>query len=137
MERKSINDLIGSLKSGRLYNQAEAMCIHYAVPILLIEFDPGKSFSFSMIRDDAVASAGTSQKLVLLLIHFPKLRIIWSPNPSFTVEIFETLKVYDYTVKKQNKQDEPDMEAALGAGVESSAFKDTNFNITPIVSWYS
>lgn len=94
MERKSINDLVGSLKSGRLYNQAEAMCIHYAIPILLIEFDPGKSFSFSTIRDDAISSVGTSQKLVLLLIHFPKLRIIWSPTPSFTVEIFEALKVF-------------------------------------------
>jgi DNA excision repair protein ERCC-4 len=123
VERKSINDLVGSLKSGRLYNQAEAMCIHYAIPILLIEFDPGKSFSFSMIRDDAVASVGTSQKLVLLLIHFPKLRIIWSPTPSFTVQVFEALK---------NKQDEPCMDTAMAAGVESTAFKDTNFNITPI-----
>lgn len=123
VERKSINDLIGSLKSGRLYNQAEAMCIHYAIPILLIEFDPRKSFSFSMIRDDAVSSVGTSQKLVLLLIHFPKLRIVWSPTPSFTVEVFEALK---------SKQDEPCMETAMAAGIESTAFKDTNFNITPI-----
>ena len=94
VERKSINDLIGSLKSGRLYNQTEAMCIHYAIPILLIEFDPGKSFSFSMIRDDTISNVGTSQKLVLLLIHFPKLRIVWSPTPNFTVDIFEALKVF-------------------------------------------
>lgn len=44
VERKSLSDLIGSLNSGRLYNQAQAMTRYYKKPILLIEFDQNKSF---------------------------------------------------------------------------------------------
>jgi len=39
VERKSISDLIGSLNSGRLYKQAEAMTRHYKKPVLLIEHE--------------------------------------------------------------------------------------------------
>ena len=48
VERKSISDLIGSFKSGRLYTQAENMCLHYKTPILLIEFDQNKAFSLQV-----------------------------------------------------------------------------------------
>lgn len=44
VERKSLSDLIGSLNSGRLYNQAQAMTRYYKRPILLIEFDQNKPF---------------------------------------------------------------------------------------------
>lgn len=37
LERKSLSDLVGSLLSGRLYNQAKAMSRCYKVPALLIE----------------------------------------------------------------------------------------------------
>lgn len=39
VERKSISDLVGSLNSGRLYKQAEAMTRHYKKPVLLIEHE--------------------------------------------------------------------------------------------------
>jgi len=48
IERKSISDLIGSLLSGRLYNQAVSMTRHYAKPMLLIEFDQNKPFCFQV-----------------------------------------------------------------------------------------
>lgn len=54
VERKSVRDLITSLKNGRLYNQAETMLQYYKNPLLLIEFDQNKSFTF-----DAFASATT------------------------------------------------------------------------------
>jgi DNA excision repair protein ERCC-4 len=54
VERKSVRDLISSLKNGRLYNQAETMLQHYKTPMLLIEFDQNKSFTF-----DAFTSAST------------------------------------------------------------------------------
>ncbi|RMJ22387.1 hypothetical protein PHISP_06751 [Aspergillus sp. HF37] len=54
VERKSVRDLITSLRNGRLYNQAETMLQHYKNPLLLIEFDQNKSFTF-----DAFASATT------------------------------------------------------------------------------
>lgn len=52
VERKSVRDLITSLRNGRLYNQAETMLQHYKNPLLLIEFDQNKSFTF-----DAFSSA--------------------------------------------------------------------------------
>ncbi|KAL4993799.1 hypothetical protein BDV10DRAFT_189633 [Aspergillus recurvatus] len=54
VERKSVRDLISSLRNGRLYNQAETMTQHYKSPLLLIEFDENKSFTF-----DAFTSATT------------------------------------------------------------------------------
>ena len=55
VERKSISDLIGSLNSGRLYNQATSMTRFYTKPMLLIEFDSNKPFSlqgkYYMSRD--------------------------------------------------------------------------------------
>merc|ERR1719335_396091 len=40
IERKAIPDLIQSLASGRLYQQAQNLCLRYSNPSLLIEFDP-------------------------------------------------------------------------------------------------
>lgn len=114
VERKSIADLIGSFKSGRLYNQCQAMSAHYKYPILLIEFEKSRSFtlqSSSSIFERSSskmnkgggggggAGAGTApnmdlqSKLTLLTLHFPKLGIIWSQSPQATAEIFEDLKV--------------------------------------------
>lgn len=44
VERKSIPDLIGSLSSGRLFTQLDAMCRAYPKPVLLIEFDRDRPF---------------------------------------------------------------------------------------------
>lgn len=113
VERKSISDLFGSFASGRLYNQAEAMSKHYKCPILLIEFDPSKSFCLQSgseiggdIRTDAVCS-----KMSLLSLHFPKLRILWSRSPHETVKIFRALKV---------NHDEPDIDKAVEIGSNES-----------------
>lgn len=45
-----------------------------------------------MISDDA-NSFDIQQKLLLLTLHFPKLKIIWSPSPYATAQLFEELKV--------------------------------------------
>ena len=113
VERKSISDLFGSFASGRLYTQAEAMSKHYKCPILLIEFDPGKSFCLQSgseigadIRTDAVCS-----KMSLLSLHFPKLRILWSRSPHETLKMFKALKV---------NHDEPDISKAIEIGSNES-----------------
>lgn len=94
VERKSISDLIQSLQSGRLFNQAAMMIRHFKRSILLIEFDGNKSFHFkgrywgvSAGKQDIV------DKLILLTIHHPNLRIVWSPSTHFTAELFEYLKI--------------------------------------------
>lgn len=94
VERKSISDLIGSLNSGRLYTQCTQMCRNYSRPILLIEFDQNKPFNLQghfVVATD-ISGAEIQQKLQLLTIHFPRLKLVWSPSPYATAELFYELK---------------------------------------------
>ena len=63
----------------------------YTKPMLLIEFDANKPFAlqgkYYLSRD--VASSDLTTRLQLLTMHFPKLRILWSPSPHATAELFE------------------------------------------------
>lgn len=123
VERKSVPDLIGSFKDGRLYSQCEAMFAHYKNPMLLIEFDQEKSsFTLEPFADlsGSAASLGVAQagagdlqgKIVLLTLAFPRLRVIWSSSPYETAEIFERLK---------KLEEEPDPVAAVRAGLDGDA----------------
>lgn len=110
VERKSIQDLFGSFASGRLYHQVEMMVRYYRNPVLLIEFSQDKSFSFqsaSEIGDD-VTPNNIISKLSLLVLHFPRLRIVWSRSLHATAEIFASLKT---------NQDEPDEAKAMRVGI--------------------
>ena len=94
IERKSINDLIGSLKSGRLFQQAQAMCRSYRYPVLLIEFEESKGFSlqnYSQVTDQVI-TASLQTQLTLITLQFPKLRMIWSESEYVTSDIFHELK---------------------------------------------
>ena len=67
-------DLIGSLQSGRLYNQAEAMCKHYKMPVLLIEFEREKAFALQSLGDMGgdISLTSLQSRLCLLIIAFPR-----------------------------------------------------------------
>jgi DNA excision repair protein ERCC-4 len=113
VERKSISDLFGSFSSGRLHTQAEAMSKHYKVPCLLIEFDPMKTFSLQNVNEigpdirlDSICS-----KMSLLIMHFPKLRLLWSKSPHETLRIFKSLKA---------NHEEVDVEKAVAIGSNES-----------------
>lgn len=124
VERKAIPDLIQSLGSGRLYNQADAMTRHYKRPALLIECEEGRPFSLinaSELGPDISPNAVTS-KLSLLLLHFPKLRIFWSRSPSHTVAIFTALK---------HGHSEPDVTVAASVGLPSAPGAEQAFNMAP------
>lgn len=112
VERKSIADLFQSFASGRLYNQVETMARYYKIPVLLIEFSQDKSFSFQSANEigDDVSPTNIISKLSLLVLHFPRLRIIWSRSLHATAEIFMSLKT---------NQDEPDEKKATRVGVPS------------------
>lgn len=109
VERKSVPDLIGSLNSGRLYLQAEGLCRQYSQPLLLIEFDERRPFNLlpGEVRPD-ISISDTGSKLCLLLLHFPRLRLIWSSSLAQTAEIFRELK-----------RDQPDPTVSVG-GEEST-----------------
>ncbi|KAF1989097.1 DNA repair endonuclease XPF [Aulographum hederae CBS 113979] len=116
IERKSVRDLISSFNNGRLYTQVESMFLHYKSPMLLIEFDQGKSFTLEPFSDltlgagsSALQAPDLQSKIVMLTLAFPKLRIIWSSSPYQTAEIFEELK---------KKQEEPDPIRAVQIGLE-------------------
>ncbi|KAI9101201.1 hypothetical protein DFS34DRAFT_578158 [Phlyctochytrium arcticum] len=124
VERKSVSDLISSLKSGRLYTQCDAMSLHYKIPVLLIEFDKDKAFSLHSDRDlkGEIDSKDVGSRLTLLCLHFPKLRLVWSSSAGATAEIVEDLK---------KNQEEPNMEDAMAVGVDNVESIDSSFNITP------
>lgn len=141
VERKSITDLVESFKSGRLYQQCEQMLRHYECPTLLIEFDEGKSFSLEPFSDtrpgqkinplnptaNQYLQKKIQSKIILLLISFPRLKIIWSSSPFETAQIFLELKA---------NQEEPDVSSALDKGVTSSVVTEDGgppvFNDDPI-----
>lgn len=117
VERKSISDLIGSLNNGRLYSQCISMSRYYKRPVLLIEFDPTKPFSL-MSRGafyQEISGNDVSSKLTLLTLHFPRLRILWSPSPHATAELFEELK--------QNKP-QPDATTAMAVTADSETLPE-------------
>uniref|UniRef100_A0A1B0ATA9 DNA repair endonuclease XPF n=1 Tax=Glossina palpalis gambiensis TaxID=67801 RepID=A0A1B0ATA9_9MUSC len=124
VERKSISDLIGSLNSGRLYNQCIQMQRYYAKPILLIEFDQNKPFhlqgKYMLSQNTTSTNVDIVQKLQLLTLHFPKLRLIWSPSPYATAQLFEELKL---------GKPEPDAKQASTLGIdEIGSYDDLKFN---------
>ncbi|XP_037298166.1 DNA repair endonuclease XPF isoform X2 [Manduca sexta] len=114
VERKSISDLIGSLNSGRLYTQCTQMCRNYSRPILLIEFDQNKPFNLQghFVVSSDISGADIQQKLQLLTIHFPRLKLVWSPSPYATAELF-------YELKQGRKN--PDVAEALALSGENTA----------------
>ncbi|XP_063988411.1 DNA repair endonuclease XPF-like isoform X1 [Diachasmimorpha longicaudata] len=126
VERKSISDLIMSLNSGRLYHQAVSMSRYYAKPMLLIEFDQNKSFclegNYYMTKD--VQSVEITAKLQLLTLYFPKLKLVWSPNPPATAQLFQELK---------EGRAQPDAQIARQIGaeadVEEKNYMRERFNI--------
>ncbi|KAL1523711.1 hypothetical protein AB1Y20_018641 [Prymnesium parvum] len=124
VERKSVSDLTQSLASGRLFNQAEAMLRYYKKPALLIEFEEGKPFSLTNPSDvtSDISPLALTSKLSLLLLHFPKLRLLWSRSPQHTVAIFQALKL---------NQPEPDLAAAAAVGAANSQGAEQLFNMTP------
>lgn len=112
VERKSISDLIGSLNSGRLYNQCQQMTRFYSKPILLIEFDQNKPFHlqgrYMLSRDSESNNTEIMQKLQLLTIHFPKMRLVWSPSPYATAQLFEE-------IKQTKEQPDPNVAVQIGS----------------------
>ncbi len=125
VERKSVPDLHSSFGSGRLFNQAEALCQHYRYPCLLIELETDKPLSLAVtgggIPSELMATSIIS-KLVLLLQQFPTLRLFWAKGAQDAVEIFLTVK---------QKEQEPDETLVASLGVDSVKAVETEYNAGP------
>ncbi|XP_062999093.1 DNA repair endonuclease XPF [Elgaria multicarinata webbii] len=119
VERKSISDLIGSLNNGRLYAQCVSMSRYYKRPVLLIEFDPSKSFSLTSRASlhQEISSNDVISKLALLTLHFPRLRLLWCPSPHATAELFEELK---------RNRAQPDAATAMAVTADSESLPESD-----------
>lgn len=113
VERKTIPDLRGSLQSGRLYQQAESMCKYYPISILLIEFDGEKAFALQSAAElgEDIQPGHIMSRLVLLCLHHPRLRLVWSRSLHATTDLFRQLKA---------NYDEPDPVAAGNVGIQGN-----------------
>ena len=96
--------------------------------MLLIEFDSNKPFSlqgkYYMSRD--VQSSDLVARLQLLTMHFPKLRILWSPRLAFLVNslfwVFDILcsphATAELVEELKKGRDEPDASKAATLGID-------------------
>lgn len=91
IERKSIEDFIGSLNTGRLYSQAHRLSHSFKNPILLIEFNNVKP----VIGDyDRISEFKNSYiaRFCLFLYNFPNFQIIWSNSPIQSVKLIRDIQ---------------------------------------------
>ena len=94
IERKSVTDFVQSLENGRLADQTAALTDRFQRAALLIEFERGRPFQLQTthyLKSGVISVTEVSSRLVLLLLHYPKLRILWSSSPLNTVHIFSDL----------------------------------------------
>lgn len=61
--------------------------------------------------ESSTSNVDITQKLQLLTIHFPKLRLVWSPSPYATAQLFDELK---------QGRPEPDQAQAAALGSDDS-----------------
>lgn len=117
IERKSIPDLVSSFKDGRLYHQVEAMSKHYKYPMLLIEFASSRHFGLDLTATATADAADyirspdqrLQDKLVVLTLAFPRLRLIWASSPYESALTMLELK---------KNQPEPDPDVVKLVGLE-------------------
>lgn len=125
IERKSVPDLHGSFGSGRLFNQAEALCRHYKQPCLLIELDADRPLSLAAVSGGVpteLLATSILSKMVLLVQQFSSLRLLWTAGPHDAAELFARLKEHE---------GEPDPNVAARLGVDTKQLDDQTFNTGP------
>ena len=126
VERKSVQDLVNSLANGKLFDQVERMMRYYTTVVLLVECDGSRPFQ---IADPARLSSGdidridVRSRLALLILQYPRLRLIWSRSAQATVKLFAQLK---------KGRGEPDLKSAIELGRDSSAAADSGDPADPV-----
>ena len=96
VERKDVSDFLGSMKDGRLFNQAEDMARAYERPVLILEGRMSRAFKRSRMRPASVYGALAS----LALDH--GLSIIPTEDPETTAVLLHRL-----AYREQAKEDRP------------------------------
>lgn len=116
IERKSYNDLVSSIRSGRLVQQLQRMQKYYAKPILLLEFT---DVDYNSICESDILM----EKVMTTLTNFPVVKVVWGRN---CIEAARTLLALSNNMKS------PDLKKAVQMGIEQNdntekASKNINF----------
>lgn len=90
VERKTIADFISSLNAGRLYFQLRMMSFKYKNIYLLLEFI-GRRPCLSDFYESTDKNS-LVQRFVLLLLNFPKLKVMWSSSSLESVRMFRIIQ---------------------------------------------
>lgn len=98
IERKSIDDFISSLNTGRLYQQAQRLAHNFKTPILLIEFDDCKPVLSDFDKIEEFKNSYIA-RFCLFLFNFPSFQVIWSNSPIQSVRMIRDIQ------KKSNLED--------------------------------
>lgn len=126
VERKSLQDLHGSFGSGRLFNQADALCRYYKIACLLIELDSHRPLSLTASSggvQSEIHATSILSKMVLLIQQFPSLRLLWAKGARDAAELF---------VKIKHHEKEPDVAKAVALGVDAKEVDNEDlFNAGP------
>jgi DNA excision repair protein ERCC-4 len=99
---------------------------YYTTVVLLVECDGSRPFQ---IADPARLSSGdidridVRSRLALLILQYPRLRLIWSRSAQATVKLFAQLK---------KGRGEPDLKSAVELGRDSSAAADGGDPADPV-----
>ena len=92
VERKSLIDLVGSLKSKRIHKQIQNMIRKYSTPVLLLECYTTSYFQYHDSTNSESILKNSIFAFSDFMKEFPELKILWSYNPEMTAKYFKQLK---------------------------------------------
>lgn len=108
IERKSIDDFISSLNSGRLYQQAQKMVYSYKNPILLLEFNEVKPSLCDFDNIENFRNSYTA-RFCLFLYNFPHIKIIWSNSHINSARIIRDIQQKQDEIQTENSKYDPSL----------------------------
>lgn len=108
IERKSIDDFLSSLTSGRLYQQIQRLTHAYANPLLLLEFDGGNPVIGDFDNIDTFRNSYIA-RFCFFLFNFPNVQIIWSNSHINTVRIIRDIQNKEFVDQQNDLEYDPEL----------------------------
>lgn len=94
IERKAIDDFVGSVVNGRLFKQVRSLLHHHGNAYLLLEFPPDTQASLYSYEIRHLVNLNIIDRLVVVLLTFKKLRVVFTNSDKISG------KLVDYLSKK-------------------------------------
>lgn len=114
IERKTIQDFISSLNTGRLYLQATMLCHKYKKPFLLLEFDGRPCISDHYNHNQDTFKNSVIARFALFLYHFSQVRVMWSDSRLFSTKLIRDLQKHeDVSPGEEHRAMDPTLQEIL------------------------